>query len=101
MKFIEIINELKSLADDGLYTRGKIDWWLLKEEERYCYLCQSLKILKAEFPNLAVEEHKLLRKNVEFILLYDKLCEISDKYREKINSQELINLDEIINAVNY
>jgi len=101
VKFIEIIDELKSLAEDGVYTRGKLDWWLIKEEERYKYLCKCIQILKAEFPTIDVEEHKSIKRNVEFIKLYDKLGEISDKHRFKINPQELINLDEIINEVNY
>lgn len=101
MKLIEIINELKSLAEDGAYTRGKIDWWLMKEEERYKYLCKCINILKAEFPTVVVEEHKSIKKNIEFISLYDKLYEVSEKHGGTVNSHKLINLDKIINEINY
>lgn len=99
MKFKELINELKLLSDKGLYTRGKIDWWLLKHEERYNSLSSDFDLLKIEFPNADIDGHKLLARESEFIKLYNKLEKVSEKYRN--NNQELIDLNKIISDIKY
>lgn len=99
MRFGELIEELESLSDKGLYTRGKIDWWLLKHEERYNSLSSDFNLLKIEFPNDDIDGHKLLAKESEFIKLYDKLEEVSEKYRN--NNLGLVDLNKIISDIKY
>ena len=101
MRFSELIEELKSLADKGFYTRGKIDWWLLKYEKRYQSLSKDFDLLKAEFPKSDIDRHKLLKRESEFIRLYDSLHEVSEHYRNNGISNELVNINEIINDIKY
>jgi len=100
MKFIDLINELKSLSDKGLYTRGKIDWWLLKYEDRYNSLSSDFDLLKVEFPKADINGHELLKKESEFLKLYDRLSVVAENYRNGNNYQELIDLNEIISDIN-
>ena len=101
MKFKELIEELKSLSDKGFYTRGKLDWWLLKYEKRYQSLSKDFDLLKAEFPKSDIDEHKLLKREFEFIKLYDSLYEVSEHYRKNSINKELVNISEIINDIKY
>lgn len=101
MKFEELLEELKSLSNKGFYTKGKIDWWLLKHEERYKYLCRDFDLLKIEFPKADIYSHKMLKKESEFIKLYNNLYELSEKHRNGNKCKELINLNKIINDIKY
>lgn len=101
MKFSELIEELKSLSDKGKFTRAKIDWWLLKYEQRYIYLSSDLDLLKVEFPKADIKSHELLKKESEFIKLYDKLSDTSEQYRNGNNYQELVDLNHIISGIKY
>lgn len=101
IKFSELIAELKSLADEGLYTRGKIDWWLLKYEKRYQSLSKDFDLLKFEFPKSDIDGHSLLKKESEFIRLYESLYEVSEHYRDEKLNKELVNINEIINDIKY
>lgn len=101
MKFIELIEELKSLTDKGLCSRAKIDWWVLKHQQRYNSLSRDFDLLKAEFPKANIREHKLLKKESEFIKLYEKLYEVSEQRRSGKDYQELIDLNYIINDIKY
>mgnify|MGYP003638869783 CR=1 FL=1 len=99
MKFCELIEELKSLSDNGIYTRGKVDWWLLKHELRYISLSKDFDTLKVEFPNAEINNHKMLVKESQFIGLYEKLLEVSDQHRIEGNYKGKINLNNIINEI--
>lgn len=101
MKFKELIEELKSLSNEGLYTRGKIDWWLLKYEKRYQSLSKDFDLLKAEFPKSDIDGHKLLKRESAFIKLYESLYEVSEYYRDENLDKELVNINEIINDIKY
>ncbi|MCL6218584.1 hypothetical protein [Zunongwangia pacifica] len=101
MKFIDLVNELKSLSVNGFYTRGKIDWWLLKEERRYHACMKTLNILESEFPKDILKEDRTFKKNYEFIKLYEKLDEVSDYLREQGNTHKLVNLDKVFSAIKY
>ncbi|MFB9055357.1 hypothetical protein ACFFU9_01265 [Mariniflexile ostreae] len=101
MKFSELIEELKSLSNEGIYTRGKIDWWLLKHELRYISLSRDFDTLKVEFPKADIHNHKMLKKESQFIKLYEKLLEVSDYHRNNENYQEPIDLNKIINDIKY
>lgn len=101
MKFSTLIEELKSLAEEGLYTRGKIDWWLLKYEKRYQSISKDFDILKSEFPDSDIDGHKMLKKEFAFIKLYNSLYEVSDCYRNQNLDKELVNINEIINDIKY
>lgn len=101
MKFSELVEELKLLTDKGLCARAKIEWWLLKYEERYKSLSKDLDLLKIEFPKANIGEHKLLKKESEFIKLYDKLYEVSEQRMNSNNYQELIDISCIINEIKY
>ncbi len=101
MTFNDLINELESLSsDEGLYTRGKIDWWLLKYEERYQSLSNDFNLLKAEFPKSDIDGHKLLKRELAFIKLYEYLYEVSEYYRNENLDKELVNINEIIKDIN-
>ncbi|MDB0600264.1 hypothetical protein PL373_03730 [Tenacibaculum maritimum] len=101
MKFSELIEELKSLADKGLYTRGKIDWWLIKYEKPYQSWSRDFDLLKVEFPNSDIDGHKLLKKQSAFLKLYDSLYEVSENYRNEKLDKELVNINEIIDNIKY
>ncbi|GAA4890325.1 hypothetical protein GCM10023311_13150 [Flaviramulus aquimarinus] len=101
MKFKELIEELKSVSDRGVFTRGKIDWWLLKHEDRYNSLSSDFDLLKIEFPKADIDGHKLLTRESEFLKLYNKLLEVSEKHRNGNNYQELIDLNNIIKDIQY
>jgi len=101
VKFSELLEELKSLSDEGFYTRGKIDWWLLKYEKRYQSLSKDFNILKAEFPKSDIDGHKLLKKESAFIKLYDSLYQVSEYYRNASTDKEFVNINEIINDIKY
>lgn len=101
IKLSNVKAELKSLAHEGLYTRGKIDWWLLKYEKPYKSICKTFEILKAEFPNSDINRHKMLKKEYAFIKLYESLYEVSDCYRSQNLDKELVNINEIINDIKY
>ena len=101
IKLSEVKAELSSLGDEGLFTRGKIDWWLLKYEKPYKSVCKTFEILKAEFPNSDIDGHKMLKREYDFIKLYDSLYEVSDCYRSQNLDKELVNINEIINDIKY
>ena len=96
MRFKEIVEELESLSiSEGFYSRGKIDWWLLKYEKRYQSLSKDFDLLKAEFPKSDIDEHKLLKRESEFIKLYESLYEVSEYYRDENLDKELVNINDI------
>ncbi|MCB4807544.1 hypothetical protein LG651_04725 [Tamlana sp. 62-3] len=101
MEFKNILIEFKALSNNGLYTRGKIDWWLLKEEKRYQNYLKMINILTSEFPGMPITEHISLKNEVKFIHLYDKLSEVAEMYRFNNNPKLLINLDKIISSINF
>lgn len=95
MKFSDLIEEFEALASsEGLYSRDKIAWWLIKYEERYAGLSNIKNTLEAEFPNRNLRELKEFIKELLFIELYERL----DKRLENtsnISSKE-IDLNDII-----
>jgi len=101
IKLSELKTQLESLADKGLYTRGKIDWWLLKYEKPYQSVCNNFSILKAEFPDTDIDGHKMLKREFAFKKLYESLNEVSDCYRSQNLDKELVNINEIITDFKY
>ncbi|MGO3706568.1 MAG: hypothetical protein ACTJGD_02770 [Mesonia hippocampi] len=98
MKFSDLIKELESLSfSEGLYTRDKIAWWLIKHEKGYIELSQIKETLEAEFPNRNLSEQKSLIKELLFIELYEGL---EDAF-ENSNSTDKkeIDLNVIINKI--
>ena len=101
MKFSKLIEELKLLSKEGLYTRGEIDWWLLKHELRYVSLSRDFDTLKVEFPNADIVNHKMLKKEAQFIKLYEELLEVSECHRKADSYEEEIDLNNIINDIKH
>ena len=73
MKFSDLICELESLSAEGLFTRGKIAWWLMKYEEMYLELSRTKDTLEVEFPGRNLRLHKEFIKELLFIELYESL----------------------------
>ncbi|MFD2552398.1 hypothetical protein ACFSQP_11270 [Bizionia sediminis] len=95
MRFKEVMEELEALLNlEGLCSRDKVAWWLLKHEERYIALSKIRDILRAEFPDRNLREHK------SFIieLLFTELYEDVNKSFEttKPSSKEEVYLKDII-----
>jgi hypothetical protein len=101
MKFSELIEELELLSNKGFYSRGKVDWWLLKHELRYESLSKDFNTLKVEFSNTDISNHKMLKKESQFIKLYEELLVVSEYHRNDDNSEEDIDLNNIIKEIKY
>jgi hypothetical protein len=90
MKFIEIIEELKSLSDNGLFKRSKIEWWLLKYKEDYQHYYNDketrskMKITyRADASPHSKESIDLLNKINVFLDTYEVLDKVSEFYRNE------------------
>ena len=97
MKFSDLICELESLSAEGLFTRGKIAWWLMKYEEMYLGLSRTKDTLEVEFPGRNLRTHKEFIKELLFIELYEGL-ELSFAKTDS-DSKKQIDLNEIINKI--
>ena len=98
MKFNDVILELESLSSiEGLYTRGRIAWWLIKHENGYKALSRIKETLEAEFPNRNLREQKSLIKELLFIELYEGLEDAFEKSSPTDNKG--IDLNIIINKI--
>ena len=97
MKFSDVINDLESLSTEGIYTRGKIAWWLIKYEENYKELNRIKYTLEAEFSNRKLRTQKLFIKELLFIELYEGLYEIFENYPP--NNNKGIDLNGILNRI--
>jgi hypothetical protein len=98
MRFIDLIEELEQLADNGFYTRDKISWWLIKYEERYIGLGKIKDTLKTEFPKANLRTHKNFIKELLFIELYEDLEKINDESKSNLDNKK-ININEVINKI--
>ena len=97
MKFSELLQELESLSSAGLFTRGKVAWWLIKYEEMYIELSRTKDSLEAEFQGRNLRAHKEFIKELLFIELYEGL-ELSFEKTDS-DSKKQIDLNEIINKI--
>ena len=97
MKFSDLMEELESLSDEGLFTRGKVAWWLIKYEGMYIEFSRTKDTLEAEFPSRNLRAHKSFIKELLFIELYESL-EISFEKTDS-DSKKQIDLNEIINKI--
>jgi len=97
MKFSELLEELESLSSEGLFTRGKVAWWLIKYKEMYIEFSRTKDTLEAEFPSRNLRAHKEFIKELLFIELYEGL-ELSFEKTDS-DSKKQIDLNEIINKI--
>jgi len=97
-----ILNELKSLSINGVFSMCKIECWLLKYENDYLYIKELVDIKNAaEFKNKQIVLPSLNdtpSKEEKFIDLYESLNKLSNLYRnENYFEQELSILRKIKN----
>ncbi len=97
MKFSDVINELESLSTEGIYTRGKVAWWLIKYEENYKGLNRIKNTLEVEFPNRNLRAQKLFIKELLFIELYEGLYEVFESFTP--NNSKGVDLNGFINGI--
>ena len=97
MKFTPIIEELKSLSDNGIYKRGKLEWWLLKYEEEYKYYYNdketrsTMRITyRADASSQRKESIDLLNKINVFLYTYEVLGKVTKFYRNELHFKDEI-----------
>lgn len=83
MNFTQVIQELKSLASNDVYSKDKIELWLLKHEMVYKKLIKDLNTLNEEFPDAYIRNHSMLKNEAQFLDIYEVLLDIIDCYKNE------------------
>ena len=97
MRFSDVVNDLELLsANDGLYEKGKVAWWLIKYEEKYINVCKFISIFELEYPGINLRKYKSLILELLFIELYENV----DSNYNDFNSNKYLDLNEILTKIN-
>lgn len=106
MNYVESIEELKLLSDEGLFKKSKIEWWLLKYSEDYQLfendVFTPMRITyRADAPAEHKEKINLLNELRTFVNTYKVLDKVSVFYRaEAYFKEEVVIYNKIKNDSN-
>lgn len=98
MKTSEAFMELKDLSDSGLYSKDKIEWWLLKFEEEYNNLFNFFEAEKVNFTH--PRNLSKYKEEAQFLDTYEVLLKVADFYRNEIYFKEQVELYDSIKDSN-
>ncbi len=90
MKTSEAFIELNDLSDSGLYSKDKIEWWLLKFEEEYNNLFNFFEAEKVNFTH--PRNLSKYKEEAQFLDTYEVLLKVADFYRNEIYFKEQVEL---------